>query len=907
MMKKTYIHSLYMAPLVWLCLMACQDKDDMAHGSEAIDSGMAIRVGGIASDELVTHASVTRAGEEEVEKKKYNAEDVPWLIAPLKQGMNITYGRTVDNSKVSKVAILTLQFNGDGSIKYAEDEDFEGGKAAEYTFFYKYKNYGTSSEAETTPSTTAQWFDNGAHFFEGLNVPARLVNEASNFPSDLTTDQHNDADGKQTDDSYDEASMGNYTLLSHYLSMPSNYTINATVKRIKLPFRHRLARVLAYILIDPAMVHSDAGKTRVKIQGYKKDAYGVATTEENPSTSEIKFCNVKLLDFVQNNGNADQPYQPVWTEQRKVIPHFVGERGSYDDSKNQYVNDAVKDNFIAYYNTSKKDYIYPTSSEWATAYGKTYDTTTNLSSDGMYERIQYGLVPVYDLIVRPTYTTLGRVMYDEATSASVTEQNLLDETNQIEFEITLDNGLKYSKVFEFDLDANYQTVVYLRISHERVDYDESGSDLWVEDTGYDDYYGVNNKNENNLSFAGSGWQRAYTNKSKSIGITDGHYYHQDNEDVYAQYVDDATWIEMFLQAHEGGKHHGDYFILDNDIKIPQAAIPENFVFTGHLDGLDHTITLTTNGSYTAPYDRYDAYDNAAFTKYKESGTSYVEFVPATGVTYYQKGEGDTYTEITNMDSYAGSTIYTKQTNESYNYTLATLEQIKAIPAEGTGYWEKIGGEYKEIVSNISSYISSKISTLPEIYTQESDNYTKVTVNNINDLDVKTTYYKKDGDTYEPINLSEHFGIYIKSTVYTDTYTEIKLYKKVHVKGVYGDGAVATHGFLFTGLNGKYETAQEKTEGYTGKWEANVHYENGKWVPYKTTTDGWRAEIINTNIKGGTVFKSGVYNETTKQYTTAVTGYVHNCWTNGTTFDTTTHKWDAGATKVQDYTPSIPEY
>ena len=889
-----------MAPLVWLCLMACQDKDDMAYGSEAIDSGMAIRVGGIASDELVTHASVTRAGEEEVEKKKYNAEDVPWLIAPLKQGMSITYGRTVDNSKVSKVAILTLQFNGDGSIKYAEDKDFEGGMAAEYTFFYKYKKYGTSSEAETTPSTTAQWFDNGAHFFEGLNVPARLVNGASNFPSDLTTDQHDDADGKQTDDSYKEADMGNYTLLSHYLSMPSNYTINATVKRIKLPFRHRLARVLAYILIDPTMVHSDAGKTRVKIQGYKKDANGVATTEENPSTSEIKFCNVKLLDYVQNNGNADQPYQPVWTEQRKVIPHFVGERGSYDDSKNHYVNNAVKDNFIAYYNTSKKNYIYPTSSEWATAYGKSYNDETNLSTDGMYERIQYGLVPVYDLIVRPTYTTLGRVMYDEATSASVTSQKLLDETNQIEFEITLDNGLQYSKVFEFDLDANYQTVVYLRISHERVDYDESGSDLWVEDTGYDDYYGVNNKNENNLSFAGSGWQRAYTNKSKTIGITDGHYYLQDDEDPFAQYVDDATWIEMFLQAHEGGKHHGDYFILDNDIKIPKAAIPENFVFTGHLDGLDHTITLT-NGSYTAPYDSYVAYDDAAFTKYVQSGDNYVEFVPATGVTYCQKGEGDTYTAIANMDSYAGSTIYTKQTNESYNYTLATLEQIKAISTEGTVYCLSDNS----VINDIATYVSDKLATIRT----KGDDDTFSVVSELSSLDTKKTYYKKNGDSYEAIpSLSEYFGIYIRSTVYTDTYTPICLYKKVHVKGVvYGDGSDATDGFLFTGLNGKYETAQEKTEGYTGKWEANVHYENGKWVPYKTTTDGWRAEIINTNIKGGTVFKSGVYNETTKQYTTAVTGYVHNCWTNGTTFYTTTHKWDAGATKVQDYTPSIPEY
>ena len=30
---------------------------------------------------------------------------------------------------------------------------------------------------------------------------------------------------------------------------------------------------------------------------------------------------------------------------------------------------------------------------------------------------------------------------------------------------------------------------------------------------------------------------------------------------------DANWMDKFKEAYEGGKHHGDYFILSNDITI----------------------------------------------------------------------------------------------------------------------------------------------------------------------------------------------------------------------------------------------------------------------------------------------------------------------------------------------------
>ena len=86
---------------------------------------------------------------------------------------------------------------------------------------------------------------------------------------------------------------------------------------------------------------------------------------------------------------------------------------------------------------------------------------------------------------------------------------------------------------------------------------------------------------------GSSWQRAYTTA-------------------------DANWMDKFKEAYEGGKHHGDYFILSNDITIDTDKLPENFVFTGHLDGMDHTITLTgkrgylfdgLNGKYTTAQEK----------------------------------------------------------------------------------------------------------------------------------------------------------------------------------------------------------------------------------------------------------------------------------------------------------------
>ena len=211
-----------------------------------------------------------------------------------------------------------------------------------------------------------------------------------------------------------------------------------------------------------------------------------------------------------------------------------------------------------------------------------------------------------------------------------------DEKNNIDFELTLDNDLEYEKQFTFDLNANDETVVYLRVSPELIDYKSAGSRLWKESVHHDDYYGVDNQNGNNLSVSGSSWQRAYTNSTLNTGVTDGHYYNADDEDLEAQYVSDAKWIEMLLQAYKEGTHHGDYFILKNDIEINTDAytFPTNFIFTGHLDALDHTITITGTRGYL-----FDGLDGTYTTAQEEGSTENWEanvhlegeiWVPTTG-------------------------------------------------------------------------------------------------------------------------------------------------------------------------------------------------------------------------------------------------------------------------------------
>lgn len=419
------------------------------------------------------------------------AETLDWLKEGLTQGMNMQYYK---EASAKQKAILKLEADGTYSMK-------------------------------TPDGTVCKWLDNGKHAFEGVYVPSGLK-------------------AQNTTQNYDD--------LIHYTAIPPSTEIAATVGKITIPLQHRLARVLAYVLIDQSM--------NAKLKGYDASNY-------NAEETKLRFCNVKTLNYVDANG------LPVWKEERKAIPHYLGEY-------------SVK----LYKAKSSGKLIFPTDDDWQ---GAQEDYTAN--GDKNYTCTDYGKVPCYDLIVRPTYTVAEEgtnVMYDEAVPTA-------EGKNNIDFELTLDNDLEYEKQFTFDLNANDETVVFLRVSPERIDYNSAGSRLWKESANHDNYYGVNNQNGNNLSKAGSSWQRAYTNSTLDTGVTDGHFYNADSEDEEAQYVDDSKWIEMLLQAYKGGTHHGDYFILKKDITINtnDYVFPSDFTFTGHLDALDHTITITGSRAY----------------------------------------------------------------------------------------------------------------------------------------------------------------------------------------------------------------------------------------------------------------------------------------------------------------------
>ena len=827
-----------------LLLTGCKDTDELTVSTQRAEQGEVIRVGGISTEGVVAHASTTRAGDgdaiDEETVVRTDAENIEWLRTPLFYGLDITYGDYDNRDGTSRVAVLKLKHgSGPNGIEYSTftEKGVEKNLAA-YTF-----NYRDNTTGEET-ANPALWHDNGSHFFEGVHVPAKIANNATNtLPADLATDQHLDGDA------------GNYTQLSRYLAMPADFRLSATVGRIKLPFRHRLGRVLAYILIDPAM----NGAT---LKGYDYRAAtpaipatdsspAVEATEERPdepTTTSLRFCNVMVLSGVDDEvTELHHKYTPRWTVARKVVPHFVGERGSYDDSKNQYVT-GYEDHFVAFYNKTKKTYVYPTDAEWTTinaTFASDAPETGVTIEKGEWQRLVYGKVPVYDIIVQPTYKYASRVMYDEdMTGTNNTANKWAALENKIDFELTLSNGLNYEKEFLFDLDANDQTVVYLHISHEQVDYSSSGSMVWQETSGYDDWYGVNNGNGHTLSIAGSSWQRAYTYNPDGLGsvpspftdnVTDGHYYISDDEDEYAQYVSQGKFIEMLREAHAGGKHHGDYFILRSDITIPAAAFPEGFVFTGHLDGQDHTITIT-NTSYikTTRHPSYVTYENnASHTEAKYvhvSGDTYSEFEAGT-YTYYQR-------------------TVTKDAENNDVVTYSVIPDIYAFDGS-TAYIYSGIDEYNDPISNADN------------------NYTAY------------QFYKR---------------VYCDENNTTETFPA--------KTGSY---------YLFAGLNGKYSTAQENADNpYTADWEANVHKEGSYWVPRKTTTDGWRAEIINTNFDissatGCSVFKTGVRyaDEADEDHPADITGYLHNCWVNSS-YNATTKKW-TGGDKIKEYTPSIPEY
>lgn len=584
-MKMSNYRKIYTTIVASALLAGCTEtlEIDVPEIPAPTDNGI-INIGGITTDQLLVTAPSTRA----TILSEVDAETEEWLVPALKSGLDISYGLPQVNADGSitelykRVAILQLQTNTDGSIKYSTfTENGKQEKLAIYSFNYK------TTDSEVKAGDPAKWYDNGPHFFEGVYVPEKLRNVKadgtanSDKATNLTTDQ----------------SGSNYDELSHYLGMPADCRISATISRIKLPFKHRLARVLAFVLIDPEM------GTGITIRGYKSTDAEKTSGKDDPKTSDIRFGKVKVLQGVTQSTNG--ALSPQWTSEpvRKVIPHFVGQYAGITN-EGVFINGT---DFVMYHHKKRDTYIAPSSTDYAAAAA---DFSTNGESSN-YEQIVYKNTPCYDLIVKPSYSDADHVMYDEPgfykSDGTIDESKRQgwaasdDNKNMIEFEVTLSNGLHYTKEFNFSgsLDANYQTVVYLRIHRESVDYDNSGSEQWIKSESTDGFYGVNNLNGDVLSKAGGGWQRAFRIGTPTYTITDGSNYHEDQENDHAenkdgQYLSETSWKGALLEAKEGGLHHGDYFVLDQDLAID---VPTGFVFTGHLDGNGHTLTLNTTRSY----------------------------------------------------------------------------------------------------------------------------------------------------------------------------------------------------------------------------------------------------------------------------------------------------------------------
>lgn len=578
------LYNILVVAVVSVAISACTDEVGTSTSGDIVGNTNYINVGGIDADGLLTSVGssvvATRAdgGEEPTPNSdRTKAEDVEWLKPVLTNGLDITYANMdADMNHVvtnEKVAVL----------KWSGEKDETSGRGI---YSFNYKGETTTVDGKTV-GVPAHWYANGPHYFEGVHVPEAIRTTGSSITAqNLIREQ------------WDDSANGNYTLLSHYIGMPPSWYTSATIDQVLLPFKHRLSRVIVYVLIDP--------KLETQIKGYNCElgVDGKVQTKDDPRSTSLRFNKVKVLDHVQEVAATDTEaakLTPIWTNDenvnRKVIPHFIDEVSCCITSDGKTIaaeDDDAKNWFIVYTEKATDESVHPRETEkWLEAHNA---YSENGESSG-YIQSKYKRVPVYDVIVRPTYTEPDSVMYDEGgyynadKSKNLPRINTLcAETNSIDFEMTLESGLTYEKHFEFDLNANWQTVVYLTVDREGVDYDASTSEKWQAVLSNDGYYGPNNDLGHNLSMSGSSWQRAYRNSSRQPIVTDGNEYTEPNN--LGQYVTNAAWIEHFAQAYEGGANHGDYFVLDDNITIDASQLPQNFVFTGHLDGRGYTITFT---------------------------------------------------------------------------------------------------------------------------------------------------------------------------------------------------------------------------------------------------------------------------------------------------------------------------
>lgn len=931
---KYIIYSTFSILVVW-DFTSCSDIDDNIGSEEYSLAGTPINVSAFAEElevSIESRSIASRAVEENF--TSIRAEKVEWLEGALKNGLDITYSNMKEITENGKVKEVRDKANERVAIlTWTGDEEGTGDNArGKYTFIY---------EGSTT-NEPAKWNDNGLHYFEGQYVPAEIRDKdasgnTKSIPADLTSDQHDD-----------QGEIGNYTLLSHYIGMPPSWKTSATIDQVRLPFKHRLGRVLAYVLIDESL--------KTKLRGYTdavRDNEGKLTTKDNPSDTYFYFNDVKVLDHVEVgsktvHGTTVPTLTPIWKggydgeygtnkdqekPARRVVPHFYDE-AIKSVNKNGVVVDGVTDadansKFIVYENVKDEKRTYPRDSGWK-AIHQNYRAKGEVEGDNAmteaqvnkadeesgYRRYVYSKVPIYDIIVRPTYNnTYDNVMYDEKgyyKSDGTTEtaddakiKKLYDQNNSILFELELESGLQYSKKFTFDLNANQQTVVYLTIDRAGISYDESSYETWNATSGSDGYYGVDNgedKITHNLSEVGSSWQRAIRNSDTTNGVTDGNLYDDDRVNDGStgrgQYMNPLEWTKEFAKAWaifgddnmtptEHGDRHGYYFMLDNDIEIDMRLIPNDFIFTGHLDGKGHKITLT----HTDATEKYVTANNTSVINNLKKIT-YVN-----GNTKIEKYNLPVLYELFEIDNIEDrgegewvipnlNVIESVEDRGEGEWIIPNLDAVNGNENRGDGEWdnnnlngaegnENRGDGWTRASSGKTRadgektyYIMVKVTDTDVLNTLKAG-----TINEINNTGtIQKYYYKKTSTSFSKFKLDPH-----------SVYLEEK-------------SATGRNSYLFTGLNGIYVTIQEFLGGNSyvehpssdqlkyysnnhGIWEANVHAEyNGTdkkyyWVPY----NGYRGELLNVEISGGYFFPTDI--TIGKGQTYEVNGYIINCKNN----------------------------
>ena len=881
---KTYWNNKALAVVLSLFAFFTSCTDDIVSDSAGEETAAPfgyINVGASLGDpEMTTRAEV------QIPNKAaghYYAETVEWLQGALKNGVDITYSNIDANGNRvfanERVGILKW----DGQTTSTAD-----GAKATYTFYYKKGTGPTDKKAE--------WNGNGQHYFEGQYVPAEIRwNAGTNTTitaQNLTSDQTN----------------GNYTLLSHYIGMPPSYKERATVNQILLPFKHRLARVIAYVLIDDMLEATLEGYNVPKDATYGED--GKIAIKDNPATTELLFSYVKVLEKVKEQvdrvGSGDNEAEiskltPIWkggyngefgnAEQEKparsVTPHFYDEVRSSVKSDGSLAaeDDDAKNFFIVYINTKTDKKVHPRESNWATVHkefrkaGGYEGNNTQMASDKVakaeestgYRRQMYSRVPIYDIIVRPTYnTSYDNVMYDEEeyyvtddnghkTSVNTAKRNkIYDQNNSIQFDLELSSHLKYSKLFTFDLNANQQTVVYLRIDREGISYDESSYELWDEKVSTDGYYGVDNEEGHNLSMVGSSWQRALRNgPDPSWEVTDGsNYGDKDNNSGLnnvddGQYVSDTKWTMELAKAGVGGSRQGDYFMLDKDITIDMRLLPKDFVFAGHLDGKSHTITLS--------------HCNEDAEEYVEAS---VDDLFYKGDLYKQNSKSTT---DNNYEAFTAPTLYKFEPTG----VIEDMDDVNLNNPSTDGSIEDLNDGNLNNSSNgsIENMEEGSLPTTRSAKTRSDDDANPTPSGLFREL----TQEEKDELKLSDLKKTNNTIYYIKNADGI-TYSRYYLTDKEIAKFFKYVGTYTSASTLFAGLNGTYS-------GEAGKY--NLHNETDyKGNKHLVPVEGYRGEVLNvtlTNKEGATFFPT--FFPTNAVYTgsdlnrsgATVTGYIFNCW------------------------------